>query len=135
MKKNKRELWKSIFGYEDTYQVSDIGNVRNIKTGKLMKLSKIANGNYLTVGLSRNNKQKHFYVHRLVLSAFIGESPIGWQACHNDGNSLNNALKNIRWGTCFSNAMDRSNHNKGKKVPMGWDGFIIKVLRELIEGK
>lgn len=135
MNKKIQEHWLPITGYEDTYQISDFGNVRNIKTNKLMKLSKICNGHYFTVGLSKGGKQKHFYIHRLVLLVFIGECPDGCQACHNDGNSLNNKLENLRWDTCFSNAMDRSNHKKGKNEPMTIKDFIIIVLKEIIGKK
>lgn len=50
------------------------------------------------------------HVHHLVLEAFIGPRPPGLQACHNDGNKLNNAVTNLRWDTCKANAADRVRH-------------------------
>lgn len=32
------EIWKDIKGYENKYQVSNKGNIRNIKTDKQLKL-------------------------------------------------------------------------------------------------
>lgn len=51
-----------------------------------------------------------FYIHRLVLKAFIGLPPAGMQACHNDGDPANNRLENLRWDTCKSNAADKVRH-------------------------
>ena len=66
------EQWRDIAGYEGVYQVSDLGRVRSRKSGewKVMKQGKVGAG-YLSVMLSKNNKAKRFYVHRLVANAFI----------------------------------------------------------------
>ena len=39
------EIWKPIDDY-DMYEVSNLGNVRNIKTNRLLKLNKATNGYY-----------------------------------------------------------------------------------------
>ena len=43
------EVWKDIANY-DKYEVSSFGNVRNKKTGRILKPSNI--GGYYSVGLS-----------------------------------------------------------------------------------
>ncbi len=135
MNKNKKERWLPITDYEDEYLISSFGNILNLKKNKLLKLSKSYNGLHLIVGLRKLGKQKTFYVHRLVLLNFIGKPKQGLVCCHNDGNGLNNNLDNLRWDTCFSNVMDKSNHSAGIKKSMGWDGFIIRVLKEILENK
>lgn len=80
---------------------------------KLRKLTVAKNG-YRVLPLSNEHGPKLFYVHRLVLSAFRGECPEGFEACHNDGNPLNNVLENLRWGTPSSNQQDAVRH--GRKV-------------------
>ena len=135
MNKNTNEIWLPVPDFEKHYEISSFGSIRNINTNKLMKLSKISNGSYYYVGLSKNGEQTHFYVHRLVLVTFIGKPKKGLICCHNDGNGLNNNIENLRWDTPFSNSMDKSNHKKGIKKSMGWDGFIISVLKELLEKK
>lgn len=66
------ERWKDIDGYDGMYQVSDLGRVRSKHSGewKVMRFSRNKSG-YLSVNLSNNKEIKHFYVHRLVASAFI----------------------------------------------------------------
>lgn len=58
---------------------------------------------------------KTFYVHRLVLIAFVGPCPDGMEACHEDGNVLNNALPNLRWDTPSANAADKIRHGTHKQ--------------------
>ena len=50
------EIWKDIQGYENSYQVSNLGNVRNKRTNKLIKPFKNNKG-YLRVGLYSNSKE------------------------------------------------------------------------------
>lgn len=33
-----KEIWKEIIGYEGLYEVSNLGKVRNMKTGRILKL-------------------------------------------------------------------------------------------------
>jgi hypothetical protein len=58
-------------------------------------------------------KIKAFYVHRLVLEAFIGPCPEGMECRHLDGNPKNNRLDNLYWGTGKENATDRVRHGTG----------------------
>ena len=87
------EVWKDIKDYEDEYEVSNLGRVRNKKTKKILKLKK--EKGYLRVGLFKNGKKKYYLVHRLVYEAFIGEIPNGMQVNHKDENKENNVLSNI----------------------------------------
>lgn len=66
-----KEKYKVVPGYED-YEVSDFGNVRSLKFGKIKVLRSKLNNGYLQVGLCKNGERKMFFVHRLVVSAFIG---------------------------------------------------------------
>lgn len=52
-------------------------------------------------------KGKHHYVHRLVLSAHIGECPPGHETNHKDGNKSNNRLDNLEWVTKSQNHRHR----------------------------
>jgi hypothetical protein len=57
---------------------------------------------------------ENFFVHRLVLIAFIGPCPDGMEGCHEDGNPGNNRLSNLRWGTHQSNQQDMRRHGRTK---------------------
>jgi len=99
------ELWKNIENYE-SYSVSDLGNVRNDTTSRILKPSKDTNG-YLLVDLCKNGIQKSFNVHRLVALAFI-ENPENKECVdHIDNNPQNNNLTNLRWATITENARNR----------------------------
>lgn len=60
------EIWKPIKGLEGLYEVSNQGNIKNIRTGKIRKPSDNGNG-YLQIMLNK----KHFYIHRLVAETFL----------------------------------------------------------------
>ena len=86
------EEWRSIVGYEEKYEVSNFGNVRN-KKGKIMKYSNV--GNYLQIGLCDKN-QKKFYIHRLVLDAFLPINEIK-EVNHKNHITQDNRLCNLEW--------------------------------------
>lgn len=96
------EHWKDIAGYEGLYQVSDIGNIRSSRTGKMMKLCVNSRNGYVYCVLSNKQKRKNCRVHRLVASAFLGVRD-GLQVNHIDGDKANNKLSNLEWVTRSEN--------------------------------
>jgi hypothetical protein len=50
------------------------------------------------------------WVHHLVLLAFRGPCPPGYERCHQDGNPSNNALGNLSYGTRRDNVLDAIRH-------------------------
>lgn len=66
---------------------------------------------YLSVCLSQpGGRRRNFYVHELVLLAFHGPRPAGFEGCHGDGDSKNNRASNLRWDTPAMNIADRTRH-------------------------
>lgn len=61
---------------------------------------------YLQVTLYLNRKMFPRKVHRIVLEAFVGLRPKGWQCLHGIGGKTDNSLGNIRWGTPKENRED-----------------------------
>jgi hypothetical protein len=61
------EEWRSILGYEN-YEVSDLGKVRNVKSGRILKPQLVKDG-YLRLEL--RNPVKMLNIHRLVLQSFL----------------------------------------------------------------
>ena len=107
-----KEIWKSVVGFENRYEVSDLGRVRNIKTNYILKpkINKYR-GCYQFYSLYGDDKKMHSYsTHKLVLNSFVGKRPDNMQCCHNDGNPLNNELSNLRWDTLRNNIQDRERH-------------------------
>lgn len=89
------EIWRDIKGYEGLYQVSNIGRVRNSKTGKLLK--PFTSKNYLYVKLYKNGVPKVILVHRLVAAAFIPNPNNLPEVDHINRNTADNRVENLRW--------------------------------------
>lgn len=105
------EIYKDIRGYEGYYQVSNFGNVRsldrevirsdgkyNFHRGKILKLSDNGSG-YLVAQLCKDAVVRGFLVHRLVASEFIPNAENLPVVNHKDGNTKNNKIDNLEWGT------------------------------------
>lgn len=96
------EIWKE---FRKPFEVSSLGRVRNVKTGRILKGAKDAKG-YRTVCLSyggRGNTHTK-YVHRMVAALFLGPKPSPQlQINHRDGNKLNNAADNLEYVTLQEN--------------------------------
>lgn len=65
---------------------------------------------YSQVTLRIIGRKKSRTVHQLVLESFVGQCPEGLQCRHLDGNSRNNHLANLCWGTPVENSEDRNQH-------------------------
>lgn len=100
------EVWKDIVDYDEKYEVSSLGNVRNKKTGRILK--PVVKGGYLGVGLSNIIEKKNFRVHQLVCKAFIPNIQNKPQINHKDKNKANNNVNNLEWVTAKENNEHRS---------------------------
>jgi hypothetical protein len=105
----------------DFYEVSDDGQVRSqdrqirtrwgttfLRKGKVLK--PISHRGYWAVTLREEGRNRTTKVHTLVLEAFVGPRPDGLEARHLDGNTDNNSLQNLKWGTRSENNLDRVAH-------------------------
>lgn len=90
------EEWKQINNFEN-YEISNLGNVRNFKTKKIISKQKM--GNYLTTKLYniKTKKMKLQNIHRLVAETFIENKENKKCVNHKDGNKLNNSVNNLEW--------------------------------------
>lgn len=102
MSEYDEERWVPVNLYEENYEVSSYGKIRNLKTGKILKPTK--SGNYYTVSLNG----KTFTVHFLIASHFCGKQEIGRVVNHKDFDTSNNYYKNLEWITQTENIA----HNK-----------------------
>ena len=100
-----KEKWNDIVGFVDRYEVSDQGRVRNKLTQHVLRPAPTSKG-YLTVQLydgSRPKSPRSFCVHDLVMAAFVGPKPPGYQVDHGKKGKQCNALDNLEYVTPAEN--------------------------------
>jgi len=101
------EKWKPLKDYEGWYEISNIGNVRNIKKegkawkGRYKKNRKLgldAKG-YLRIriGSDKTKTGKTIKIHREVAKAFLPNPKNLPEVNHIDGNKENNNVENLEW--------------------------------------
>ena len=126
-KKLYREVWKPVItdkeDYTGLYEVSNLGRVRIVKTGKIKKSCK-DKGGYYSIVLCKNGKKIGHRIHRLVAFAFVE----GWfeGACVDHiipvRNGGTNIWTNLRWVTHKENnnnplsSKNNSEAQKGKTL-------------------
>lgn len=125
--------WLPVVGYEDIYDVSAAGGVRNRKTGRVLKQG-TSDTRYKVVVLWKGKKGTSKAVHRLVLEAFVGPGD-GMDACHADGTRDNNRVDNLRWGTRKENMADAIRHGTVKGSPQPGEMNQAAVLSERDVGR
>jgi len=109
------ERWKPVVDFEGLYEVSDMGRVRNARTGRMRKLVPGWCAEYLAVQLSKDNHETNFQVHVLVASAFLGPAPEGLEVNHKDGNKGNPKLLNLEYLTRSDNL--KHAYRTGLRIP------------------
>ena len=141
------EVWRPVVGYEGIYSVSDLGRVRKeiggsncTYVGKILKTNR---GHwYQRLTLTKNGKQKPTDVHVLVMTAFVGPRPTGYDINHIDGNKSNCRLSNLEYCTRKRNnihayesglkkAARGSNHHSTKFT----DQDVLNIREEFNSGK
>jgi hypothetical protein len=109
------EEFKIITGFEN-YSISNLGNVINNKTNRILKPGINGNG-YKHVILNKKNHR----VHRLVALAFLPNPDNKVCVDHKDNNKSNNNINNLRWCTIQEN---NQNTSLNKNNTSGYKGII-----------
>lgn len=100
------------------YEVSDQGEVRNVRTGRVLSAKRKNRTGHLGVILWNNGDRYSATVHTLVLTAFVGPRPKGMMCRHIDGDPTHNCLSNLEWSTQSQNEIDKAAHGQitGQKL-------------------
>lgn len=136
------EVWKDVVGYENIYQVSDLGNVKaltRLKTnnkGSFISKEKILkqgiDDGYCKVVLTKNGVRRTEKVHRLVAIAFLGFKK---DLCvnHIDSNRSNNNLNNLEWLSHLENIRHARRNNRYPKFKMSEKQKLILKERNAVK--
>lgn len=110
------EEWKNIKNHS-RYEISNLGNVRNIKTKYILK-GRLSKSGYLQVSIRNDltGKQENQYIHRLVAFHWIDNPKNKKEVNHKDGNKLNNSADNLEWVTSSENQIHRQKVLKKNKT-------------------
>lgn len=159
---NIEEIWIDIIGYEDYYQISNLGRVRSKDRyiiqekgngtlykrhmkGKILSLNRTNGKGYKTVSLGKGceESRQNFYVHRLVAEHFISNPNNLPEINHKDkkGDKSNNCVDNLEWCTrkenmehAFENNLNQWVIYKKNGIRKGKDNYNTKLTEtEVIE--
>lgn len=142
----QNEIWKDVKGFENLYQVSNLGRVKSLDRqkwngkifynfkGRILKPVLDGRKNYLFVNLHKNKTRKQMNVHRLVAEAFIPN--LDNLPCINHKNEIktDNRAENLEWCTIAYN----SNYGQGKKRMVesrNKNNDINELIRKIKETK
>lgn len=104
------EIWIDIEGFEGLYQVSNLGRVKRVTTGRILKGGKDKDG-YLQVTLCKNSTKSTKKIHRLVAQTFVSNSENKPEINHIDEDKANNRVNNLEWSTRKENN-NHGTHNE-----------------------
>ena len=123
-----KEEWRDVAEFEGYYEVSNFGGIRRVRgdvgtyAGRILHPWTGGCG-YKRVILSKDKNRVHYFVHRLVAAAFIGERPDDAQVNHKDGVKSNNHIDNLEYLTgvenmkhAFRTGIRNTNHLRGEKA-------------------
>lgn len=150
------EIWKPVVGFEDLYEVSNLGRVKSVgryengHTGKKYSMvyfrkEKILKPSlrkgYPFVSLRKDGKAYNKNIHRLVAEAFIPNQYNLPMINHKDENPLNNIVDNLEWcnakyNNTYGNRLKKSAAKTSKPINQyDLEGNFIRQFKSISDAK
>ena len=101
------EIWKDVKGHEGRYQISSLGRLRNVKTGKFLGTTNPLLKEYVNSYIGS--------VHRLVAEAFIPNPENKPEVNHINFDTTDNRVENLEWVTKEENLLHKAHYGKTYK--------------------
>jgi hypothetical protein len=134
---SQMEAWKAIPGYEGRYEASCQGRIRSLVHNKNQCRNVLRKTPLILKQQRKKDIYEYYYVHNLVLAAFVGPRPEGHEGCHRNGKSWDNRLENLRWATPKENSADKAKHGtvlKGSQLKVAkLNEEKVREIRRLYE--
>lgn len=141
-------IWKVVKGYEEYYEVSDMGDVRSkdrwvnnngtmeYRKGRILK-SKDCKG-YKIVALCKDGNPKNFRVARLVAEAFIPNPDNKPYIDHINTIRTDDCVTNLRWVTReenMNNPLTKQHcaESKGKKIKVFFSNGLNNTFDSIVD--
>ena len=97
------EIWKPLIYrmiVTDLYEISNYGQIRNIKTSKILKPCISEKGYYMVTLKGIDGRHHTIKLHRIVAKIFVpGETRRKNEVNHKDGDKSHNCAWNLEWCT------------------------------------
>ena len=122
-----KEVWKAISDFNN-YEVSNLGRVRNITTGKVLKPVLDGRG-YYKANLYKQNKAYTRSIHRLVATEFIPNSDKLPEVNHKDEDKTNNSIENLEWCSHYYNSNYGTRNERVAKAITGSLNYGAKRVK------
>lgn len=125
--------WADVPGFEGLYQISDQGDLRSVRSGKVLAKN-LAGDGYVKADLWRDNQRTQTTIHRLVAAAFVPGS--GDEVNHKNGIKTDNRASNLEWCSRSENVV-HSYYELGKKVRpvVAWNEYEVRQFRSVCEAE
>ena len=123
----------AISKHDSNYQVSDLGNILSVRTGKLLKQENVnptkEGLSYKRVTFSTDGVVKRHSVHRLVAECFIPNPLNKPHVNHIDNDPSNNCVTNLEWCTHSENMLHCTKQGRGTSSVAAKQAALNKLSR------
>lgn len=139
MRAESNKIWKPIQECNGVYAASNTGRIKRIVrgsrqlrlSGKPLRPVKLADG-YLRLCLHYEGRQYNRLVHVLIVEAFLGPRPSGYQVNHKNGNKADNRIHNLEYVTPSENTQHAHDTGLAKRYIGESNGRCVLTAQQVI---